>query len=131
MGSAATLPLALLLRPLPHYAFAAVAVGVSILGVWVSGIAADVLGEKDPQSVVIDEVAGVLLALSFVHTNGLFAWALAWLLFRLFDITKPGPIDRAQYLSPPGLGIMADDILAGLVAGGVTLAVTRFVPALA
>jgi phosphatidylglycerophosphatase A len=42
---------------------------------------------------------------------------LALALFRVFDITKPGPIDSAQRLQPAGVGIMADDILAGLLAG--------------
>lgn len=122
VGSLATLPLAYALRGAGPVVFGSVAVLVSVLGVWVSDVAARVLGEKDPQSVVVDEVAGVLLALSFVSDRGYVSWALAFALFRLFDITKPGVIDRVQHLSPPGLGIMADDVLAGLLAGALALA---------
>ncbi|HSC87990.1 MAG TPA: phosphatidylglycerophosphatase A, partial [Polyangiaceae bacterium] len=120
VGSLATIPLYWLLRdaPLPLY-LGAVAVSIA-LGIWASGRAAALLGDDDPQSVVIDEVAGVLIALGFVR--GFWPLELmAWLLFRAFDITKPGPIDRVQYLTPAGVGIMADDVLAGLLAGIVAL----------
>ncbi len=130
VGSLATLPFAYALRSAGTVAFAMAAVAVSLVGLWASNVAARVLGEKDPQNVVIDEVAGVLLALSFVSERGVVPWALAFVLFRLFDITKPGPIDRVQHLPPPGLGIMADDVLAGLLAGALTLVATRLFPAL-
>jgi phosphatidylglycerophosphatase A len=130
VGSAAALPLALLLRPLPAYAFIAFAVAISLLGIWASDRSAAILGEEDPQSVVIDEVAGVLLALCFVQNLGPGAWAMAWSLFRVLDISKPGPIDRIQYLKPAGVGIMADDILAGLAAGAIALALTLAFPVL-
>jgi phosphatidylglycerophosphatase A len=67
----------------------------------------------------------VLIALGFVRGHLAYE-ALAWVGFRFFDITKPGPIDRVQYLSPPGLGIMADDILAGLVSGGLAALLLAF-----
>lgn len=130
VGSLATLPLAYALRNFGPWIFASVAVGVAVVGIWASNVAARVLGEKDPQSVVLDEVAGVLLALSFVSDAGFALWALAFGLFRLFDITKPGPIDRVQHLHPPGLGIMADDILAGVLAGALTWTVRALFPAL-
>jgi phosphatidylglycerophosphatase A len=47
-------------------------------------------------------------------------------LFRVLDITKPGPIDTVQHLRPPGLGIMADDVLAGLAAGAIVRLGTTF-----
>ncbi len=117
-GSLATLPLYWALRtsPLPIYVGATLA--VIGLGLWASGRAARLLGDDDPSSVVIDEVAGVLIALGFVRGH-LLPEAVAWLAFRAFDITKPGPVDKVQYLSPVGLGIMADDVLAGLLAGAL------------
>ena len=71
-------------------------------------------GREDPGFVVIDEVAGQWLALLFMPplwTNAL----LALLFFRFFDVVKPPPIRRLEAL-PGGVGIMADDLLAGLFA---------------
>ncbi len=71
-------------------------------------------GRKDPNKVVIDEVAGYLLAVSFFpYVPQPLVGALAFLPFRLFDIVKPFPARRSQKLSA-GLGIVADDLIAGL-----------------
>ncbi len=102
------------LAPVPH---ALLVAAITAAGVWASGRRAEVLCEKDPQSIVIDEVAGTLIALGIVRQKSLAVQLAALVLFRIFDITKPGPIDRAQYAKPVGLGIMADDILAGVAAG--------------
>lgn len=117
VGSAGALPLFFLMRSLSVPIYWALTVGISLLGIAVSERCAKILGEKDPSSVVIDEVAGVLIALGVVRHGPLWVLGLAWVLFRALDIAKPWVIDRVQYLSPPGLGIMADDLLAGLVAG--------------
>ena len=81
-------------------------------------------GEKawghDPGRVVVDEVAGqwVTLALGPATLLGSWpGWLAAFLLFRLFDIWKPGWVDKAQRL-PGGLGVLADDVLAGLLGAG-------------
>ncbi len=117
VGSAGALPFYFLLAPLPAIAYWGVTALVTVLGVWSSQRCAELLGEKDPSSVVIDEVAGVLIALGFLRGQAPLALAATWLLFRALDIWKPWLIDRAQYLPPEGVGIMADDVLAGLVAG--------------
>ncbi|NTU58098.1 MAG: phosphatidylglycerophosphatase A [Chlorobiaceae bacterium] len=83
------------------------------LGVWSGGVMEGEYGQ-DPSSVVIDEVAGQWLALLALPANPLVV-ALSFVLFRVFDILKPGPVDRAQRL-PGGWGIMADDVLAGIFA---------------
>ena len=105
----------------------AAAVLTSLVGLWVSGRAARLLGDKDPSSVVIDESAGVLIAAAFVHGSPLWILAVAFGLFRVLDITKPSVIDRAQYWGTPAVGIMADDILAGLGAGAASLALSALV----
>jgi phosphatidylglycerophosphatase A len=69
----------------------------------------------DPQWIVIDEIAGQLLAMLALHRLSILGLAAAFLLFRLFDITKPGPIGWADRQSGP-TSIMADDLLAGLAA---------------
>jgi phosphatidylglycerophosphatase A len=71
---------------------------------------------------VIDEVAGMLVTLSFV-THGIMNYLFAFLLFRLFDIWKPWPISWADKNVKGGLGILLDDLIAGLIAGGIIYAI--------
>ena len=71
-------------------------------------------GEKDPGRVVVDEIAGQMVALLFVRPTALVLLA-AFLLFRVLDVLKPWPARRLEDL-PGGSGIMADDLMAGLYA---------------
>ena len=81
---------------------------------------------KDHSSIVIDEVAGMLVALSFVaHELIIYFWA--FLLFRLFDIWKPWPVSWADKNVEGGLGILLDDLIAGLFAGGIIYAIFIFI----
>jgi phosphatidylglycerophosphatase A len=88
-----------------------------VIGIWACGDHVRATGRDDPSECVIDELAGQWLACAGV----LFApasaaeIAVAFLLFRLFDILKPWPISAAERL-PGGMGVMADDMLAGLAA---------------
>jgi len=91
------------------------AVFVTALGGWACEHYVRETGTKDPPECVVDELAGQLLALSFAP-RGILAYVLAFALFRALDIWKPGPIAAAERL-PGGLGVMADDVLAGLLAG--------------
>ena len=84
-------------------------------GWWAAGTHAAATGVSDPREVVIDEVAGQWLALLFAPRT-LTAYAAAFLLFRAFDIFKPWPVGWADRKLPGGLGIMADDVLAGAYA---------------
>ena len=80
---------------------------------------------KDHSSIVIDEVAGMLVALSFVaHELIIYLWA--FLLFRLLDIWKPWPVSWADKNVEGGLGILLDDLIAGLFAGGIIYAIFIF-----
>lgn len=91
-----------------------------LLGIWASNRATRIFQDKDPQKVVVDEVIGQLLVFLFVPFGLSWKFILAgFLLFRLFDIWKPYPIRSLEKL-PAGLGICADDILAG-VYGGIVL----------
>ncbi len=87
------------------------------LGIWAGGYLERTTASTDPSIVVIDEVAGMWLALLGCGPV-LWQFAAGFIIFRLLDILKPGPIGWAQSL-PRGGGIMADD----LMAGGLTLAV--------
>ncbi|MEO8178296.1 MAG: phosphatidylglycerophosphatase A [Deltaproteobacteria bacterium] len=125
VGSLGALPLHLLLREAPSAVHAAAVAFVLAAGTWAAQRYASERGEKDPQRVVIDEVAGALLALGCVRHEPLWLQGLAFLLFRLFDIWKPGLIRRAEHLQPTGVGIMADDVLAGLCAGALAFGFAR------
>jgi phosphatidylglycerophosphatase A len=93
---------------------------VSIVGTWAATRAEKLLGKKDPGAVVVDEVAGQLVAFLFVP-RGAPWWVVlaAFIAFRVFDIWKPYPVRRLEHLGG-GLGIMADDLLAGFYAAAVT-----------
>ena len=87
---------------------------VSVVGVWAAGREEERAGVKDPRTIVIDEVAGMLIACCG-HPRTL-PWVLGlFLAFRVFDVLKPFGIDRLQAL-PGGLGVVADDLLAGVYA---------------
>ena len=86
-------------------------------GIWGSGRSIELLGNEDPSEAVVDEVLGQLIVFLFVPFG--LGWSLivaGFLLFRLFDIWKPYPINDLQQLKG-GLGICADDIVAGVYAG--------------
>ncbi len=89
----------------------------SLLGIWASGRSIPLLGNSDPSEAVVDEVMGQLVTFLFIPFGLSWPFILAgFLLFRLFDIWKPYPIDDLQIL-PGGIGICADDIVAGVYAG--------------
>lgn len=92
----------------------------TLIGVIVSEIHVRIFKIKDPKEVVIDEFSGqfiAILALPYSNNNIdiLISLTLSFLLFRFFDITKLGPIKRFEML-PGGIGIMADDVVAGICA---------------
>lgn len=125
MGSFGAIPVHLGLRLLPLPLHLVAVAGITALGVWSSNEMAKAMGVEDPQCVVIDEVAGTLIAMSMVRNGPIGVQVLALGLFRLFDIWKPGVIDTVQHAKPEGVGIMADDVLAGLLAGAISFAVAR------
>ena len=77
---------------------------------------------KDNSFIVIDEVAGMIVALSFISHDVIF-YLFTFLLFRLFDIFKPWPISWVDKNIKGGLGILLDDLIAGFAAGGIILAI--------
>lgn len=99
-----------------------VAIFMIALGIWLCGRAEEIFGEHDDGRIVLDEIAGYLAASLFLPVTWPYALA-AFALFRVFDITKPGPIGRLQSL-PGGWGIMADDVAAG-VAANIVLQLVR------
>ncbi|HEX4077393.1 MAG TPA: phosphatidylglycerophosphatase A [Rhizomicrobium sp.] len=90
------------------------------IGGWAAEHYARERGVTDPSECVIDEVAGQFLACAFAPRT-LIGYVLAFLLFRALDIWKPWPIGAVERLHG-GLGIVADDVLAGVLAGLVLVA---------
>ncbi len=99
---------------------------LSLLGTWAASHTEKLSGTKDPSKVVIDEVAGQFIALlpvPFLVDPAWWALILAFVLFRFFDIVKPYPARKLEDIKG-GLGVMGDDLIAGVYAGvGVMLAV--------
>jgi phosphatidylglycerophosphatase A len=120
VGTLGALPLYLAVRGGGAAAVLVTALIVTAIGIWASSVLVRESGQKDPQRVVIDEVAGVLLTLA--ATPPRFASvALGVVLFRLFDITKPFPARHAERL-PLGWGVVVDDLVAGVWAASCLLA---------
>jgi phosphatidylglycerophosphatase A len=129
-GSLVTLPIAHVVALVwGVWGLAGFALGVSVIGVHAAGETARLRGLKDPSEVVVDEVAGQAIALlpvyALVPPDATFlrigTILLAFLLFRILDVWKPGPIGALERL-PGGWGIMADDLLGGAVAGAMIAA---------
>ena len=87
-------------------------VALIIFSVWISEIARVRLEEPDPNSIVIDEVCGFLVAMILIPPSFINV-ATGFILFRFFDILKPPPIRSSERLSG-GMGIVVDDVLAGI-----------------
>ena len=116
----------LLVRSNPLVVLVAI-VAVTCVGIWAGSRTEQLVGRKDPGKVVVDEVAGQLIALFpltlFAHwSTG--AVILSFILFRFFDIVKPYPANRLQDLDG-GVGIMFDDLVAGVYGAVVVSIVLR------
>ena len=93
---------------------------VTVAGIWICDSAAKKLDEHDSGGIVWDEIAGYLITMWLVPLSWQ-AMALGFVLFRVFDILKPWPIKWIDRQVHGGLGIMLDDVLAGVFAGGLLL----------
>ena len=106
-------------RPAAQIATAIVVGAVIVAAVWAAGRAEDILGGHDHSHIVVDEVAGLVVAGAFVPGTWR-AVTLAFFLFRLFDVWKPFPAGAVDARVSGGLGVVGDDLIAGVYAGLVT-----------
>lgn len=116
--------------------FLAALIGVlTLIGIWASARAERDFGQKDDGRIVIDEVVGQLIALAplafLLRSDSSFSLlavgvVTGFVLFRLFDIWKPGAIRWVERRFDGGLGVMADDLVAGVYAAGVLTALALF-----
>ncbi len=101
-------------------------IGLSILGVWISGSYEKITDIRDPAEVVIDEIVGIGIAiLPCYNSPNLWLWGTAFVLFRFFDIAKPPPIFQSQNFAG-GWGVMIDDILAGIFSAVLLFGIMTF-----
>lgn len=119
-GTIAAVPLFYLLSFLSLPIQMVIIVIMSLLGIYICGEAAKQIGVDDHPAIVWDEIVGYFITMLFVPVTPL-SLLVGFLLFRLFDIIKPWPISLADKKLHGGLGIMLDDILAGLAALAVML----------
>ena len=114
-GSLAALPLLIACSQISLISFIALTLIFSVVGIYLCGKTADDMQVHDHGSIVWDEVAGILLTFLWVPLS-LWTVVAGFLLFRFFDIVKPWPIGPVDKYVSGGLGIMLDDIIAGLMA---------------
>ncbi len=125
-GSLAALPLAYILHLIGGFPLLVIATVAAFFGgLWATRVMTEGTDNHDPSEIVIDEVAGQFIAIwaisypAWAHGIAITAlwpgWIAGFLLFRLFDITKLGPIGWADRLGDP-MGVMLDDVIAGLFA---------------
>jgi len=116
MGTLAAIPVYYLFAQADIWVYSLLTVCVSVLGVFICGVAAEKLGEHDFGGIVWDEIAGYLITLWLVPLT----WQtiiVGFVLFRFFDILKPWPIKWLDQHVHGGFGIMIDDVLAAVFAG--------------
>lgn len=115
MGTLAVIPLYLLLAQLDLQGYLLVTIVITLVGVWFCAYTSEALQVHDHPGIVIDEFAGFLITMIAVPLNP-YTLVLGFMLFRLFDIIKPWPIGWLDRKLHGGLGIMLDDVVAGVYA---------------
>ncbi len=116
MGTLVAIPLYLLLVTLLQgWWYAGAVVALTVVAIWISGLAEELYGRKDPPQVVIDEIVGFMLTMIAMPPTAMYI-IMGFVLFRVFDILKPQPAGWINDRMRGGSGIVLDDIVAGLYA---------------
>jgi phosphatidylglycerophosphatase A len=125
-GSLMGLLIFFLLHTLSLGIYLAVVAGIFLIGTFAAGEAEKIMDHQDPGLVVIDEITGMLVTMTAVPATPL-AMALGFVLFRIFDIWKPFPVNFFDQRFHGGLGIMLDDIVAGIYSLIILQLLFRFI----
>jgi phosphatidylglycerophosphatase A len=119
-GTLIAIPIVLFVMQFGFVAHLAFALLAAIFGIYVCGESARRLGVHDHPGIVWDEITGFAVTMLTVPAN-LYSVVAGFALFRLFDIWKPWPIREADHSLHGGLGIMLDDVIAGIFAAAILL----------
>jgi len=114
-GTVVAIPIFLLMGSLEPLMYFSIVVILALIGIWLCDSAAKQLGVHDHPGIVWDEIVGFLITMG-VGGMSVASIVTGFLLFRVFDIVKPWPIDQIDKKVNGGLGIMMDDVLAGIYA---------------
>ena len=125
-GSLVGLLLFFLLHTLSLEIYLAVIASIFLLGTFAAGEAEKIMDHPDPGLVVIDEIVGMLITMIAVPATPLLM-VLGFILFRIFDIWKPFPVNFFDQRFHGGLGIMLDDIMAGIYSLIILHVLIRFI----
>jgi phosphatidylglycerophosphatase A len=125
-GSLVGLALFFLLHTLSLEVYLAVVTGIFVIGTFAAGEAEKIMDRKDPGLIVIDEIVGMLITMIAIPATPL-AMALGFILFRIFDIWKPFPVNFFDQRFHGGLGIMLDDVVAGIYSLIILQLAIRFI----
>ena len=126
VGTLAAIPFFLLLQPLALHWYLLVLLATFVIGIYLCGKTSDDLGVHDHGGIVWDEFVGYWITM-FAAPAGWLWIIIGFILFRIFDIAKPWPIGWADKHVHGGLGIMLDDVLAGLMALACLQLLTLFI----
>ena len=114
-GTLAAIPLFVAFSFLPMAAYLAFTLLVTVAGFWICGRSSELLGVHDHRGIVWDEIAGYLITM--IGAPRAWPWVLAgFVLFRIFDVFKPWPANWADRQLHGGVGIVMDDVFAGIYA---------------
>ena len=125
MGTLVAVPMIMFIGSFGWVALAIAAVSMSVIGVYICDASAKKLGVHDHPGIVWDEFTGFAIAMLGAPTLGWLWLVMGFALFRFFDIVKPWPIREADHSLRGGLGIMLDDMIAGLFAGVILYGLNR------
>jgi phosphatidylglycerophosphatase A len=125
-GTLAAVPIVLVLQHVGFWVHLGFAIAAMAIGIYICGESARRMGVHDHPGIVWDEIAGYTVTMLAAPPH--WVWlAVGFALFRFFDIVKPWPIREADHSLSGGLGIMLDDIIAGVFAAVILYGLTSFV----
>ena len=117
-GSLLGIPLCYLLSRVPILSAVLCSIVLILFAIWISDLAEKILDQKDPGCIVIDEIAGQVVALLGLPFD-VFMATMGFVIFRALDVLKPFPIRIVERKLPGGVGIVMDDIVAGILTNAI------------
>lgn len=127
VATLATIPVFVLMSHLPDIIYMMLTFGIVILGIFAAQAYEAVATQHDSKEIVIDEVAGYLITMALIPCT-MKSVIVGFVLFRIFDIFKPWPIGMLDKKVQGGVGVMVDDIAAGIIASVIMQVILTYYP---